>query len=132
MSLQLPGHSFGKIFYFNFFHYLFSVSRKLSQVKSKKGKQNMIFCHNPAPTLGQFLCFGGNTERTEKENRVMLWCLMSDHRESVAFLFAHWKNEEEYKSSPPLAKSTQRFLSKALMRKTMLLHANAFIKDGVR
>lgn len=46
-------------------------------------------------------------------------------------MFAHWKKEEEYKSSPPLAKSTQRFLNKALMRKTTLLHANAFIKDGV-
>lgn len=60
----------------------------------------------------------------------MLWCLISDHRVSVAFVFVHRKNEEEYKSSPPLAESTQRFLSKALMRKTTLLRANAFIKDG--
>lgn len=60
----------------------------------------------------------------------MWWCLISDHRVPVAFLFAHWKKEEEDESSPPLAKSTQRFLNKALMRKPTLLHANAFIKGG--
>lgn len=105
-------------------------SKDLSKVKSKKGKQNVIFCHNPHPNPMPISGsrFGGNMERTENENRVMLWCLISDHRASVAFLFAHRKLWGMQKQPTPQKKYS---VMNALVRNTALHQSYTFIKDRV-
>lgn len=95
----------GTCFFF-FFVICVWLHRELSTVK---GKKNWVLYHSFPPCARfweSFWCCAGNVERTDNENRVILWWLISDHGVSVAFLFAHWGRQEKYRSSHFPTKST--------------------------
>lgn len=121
MSLSLPGHSFGQIFFsFSFFPVWVWLSRELSK--------------QVCPSVFPFVPVSGNpvgvAVGTSKELEMKIeWCrhVSSVATVSIALLFAYWKRWELQKQ-PSFHRSTHSFPNSFPERKTALLSSCLFMK----